>query len=250
MASAKAPAGAWKLDGAQEGLSSLKYEPAFSARAEHLGPEDVLVDFYAASLNYRDIAITKVLSFSVHCNTAEHQSSDADHSTEGKSTRHHPPPRPPGRHPRLRRRGRRRRRRIRGGIGRRGVAAVAPSRRAGRDAHGGAEGRRPHARYGRGVRRPRPGARRDAVPEGRAPPLLRRAHAIGADVRRGGDADVLGPDGVECARGPAGPGGQEGGLGARSGDWGCERCGVAGERCLSLLSSRLSCSTDICETDC
>lgn len=59
MASATTPAGAWKLDSAQEGLSSLKYEPSFSAQAEHLGPEDVLVDLYAASLNYRDIAITK-----------------------------------------------------------------------------------------------------------------------------------------------------------------------------------------------
>lgn len=65
MTSAKTPAGAWKLDSAQEGLSSLKYEPAFSAQAEHLGPEDVLVDFYATSLNYRDIAITKVSPVSV-----------------------------------------------------------------------------------------------------------------------------------------------------------------------------------------
>lgn len=60
MASETSPTGRWTLDGAQEGLSSLLYEPAASSQADQLGPEDVLVEVHAASLNYRDLAIIKV----------------------------------------------------------------------------------------------------------------------------------------------------------------------------------------------
>lgn len=50
----------WLLDTAQQGLSSLRYESTVSVRADQLGPEDVLVEIRAASLNYRDLAITRV----------------------------------------------------------------------------------------------------------------------------------------------------------------------------------------------
>lgn len=50
------------LDAAQEGLSSLRYEPAAASTADELGPDDVLVQMHAASLNYRDVAIARVTS--------------------------------------------------------------------------------------------------------------------------------------------------------------------------------------------
>ncbi|KAI0127897.1 hypothetical protein BJ170DRAFT_393618 [Xylariales sp. AK1849] len=52
--------GRWVLDLAQEGLSSLHYDTAVSPpTAADLGPEDVLVEMRAASLNYRDLVITR-----------------------------------------------------------------------------------------------------------------------------------------------------------------------------------------------
>lgn len=54
--------GRWELDGAQKGLCSLRYDPDGSVQPDQLGPEDVLVELHAASLNYRDIAIIKVPS--------------------------------------------------------------------------------------------------------------------------------------------------------------------------------------------
>ncbi|KXJ94395.1 hypothetical protein Micbo1qcDRAFT_43895 [Microdochium bolleyi] len=55
-----APTGRWKLvsqNGIDEGLQfDASYSPPTEA---NLGPEDVLVDVYAASLNYRDVAVAK-----------------------------------------------------------------------------------------------------------------------------------------------------------------------------------------------
>lgn len=62
--------GAWKLDGAQEGLCSLKFDPKASVQAGQLGPEDVLVELHAASLNYRDMAIIKVGNPRILCHLA------------------------------------------------------------------------------------------------------------------------------------------------------------------------------------
>lgn len=52
--------GRWVLDEAQQGLSSLHFESSPPSPASNLGPEDVLVEIHAASLNYRDVAIAKV----------------------------------------------------------------------------------------------------------------------------------------------------------------------------------------------
>lgn len=47
----------------QEGIDeALQYDASYAPTEADLGPEDVLVDLYAASLNYRDIAIAKVSS--------------------------------------------------------------------------------------------------------------------------------------------------------------------------------------------
>jgi len=57
--------GRWKLV-SQDGIDeALQYDASYIATEAHLGPEDVLVDLYAASLNYRDIAIAKVSLFVV-----------------------------------------------------------------------------------------------------------------------------------------------------------------------------------------
>ncbi|CAN8106328.1 unnamed protein product [Discula destructiva] len=53
------PAARWALDEAQQGLSSLHFEPDSSTTGHDLGPEDVLVRIHAASLNYRDLAIAR-----------------------------------------------------------------------------------------------------------------------------------------------------------------------------------------------
>jgi NADPH:quinone reductase-like Zn-dependent oxidoreductase len=42
----------------QKGLNSLEFQRA--AAVPELGPEDVLVELHAASLNYRELVITKV----------------------------------------------------------------------------------------------------------------------------------------------------------------------------------------------
>jgi NADPH:quinone reductase-like Zn-dependent oxidoreductase len=47
----------WTLK-AQDGLGSLTYEE--NAVVPDLGSEDVLVELHAASLNYRELVITKV----------------------------------------------------------------------------------------------------------------------------------------------------------------------------------------------
>jgi len=47
----------WTLKG-QSGLDSLVYE--YEAAIPTLGPEDILVEIHAASLNYRELVITKV----------------------------------------------------------------------------------------------------------------------------------------------------------------------------------------------
>ena len=47
----------WTLE-AQEGIESLKYEQ--TQATTDLGDQEVLVELRAASLNYRDIVITKV----------------------------------------------------------------------------------------------------------------------------------------------------------------------------------------------
>lgn len=60
MTAATLTTGGWELDSAQEGFGSLRYEPTASSRPEDLGPDDVLVEIHAASLNYRDLVITKV----------------------------------------------------------------------------------------------------------------------------------------------------------------------------------------------
>lgn len=52
--------GRWVLDEAQQGIPSLHFESGPPSQASSLGPEDVLVEIHAASLNYRDIAIAKV----------------------------------------------------------------------------------------------------------------------------------------------------------------------------------------------
>lgn len=59
MGSAFETSGRWVLDSAQEGLSSLHFNAAAPAPVQ-LGPEEVLVRMHAASLNYRDLVITKV----------------------------------------------------------------------------------------------------------------------------------------------------------------------------------------------
>lgn len=50
----------WVLDEAQQGVSSLRFESNPASPSRNLGPEDVLVEIRAASLNYRDLAIAKV----------------------------------------------------------------------------------------------------------------------------------------------------------------------------------------------
>lgn len=50
----------WVLDEAQQGVSSLHFESSPASPSSSLGPEDVLVEIRAASLNYRDLAIAKV----------------------------------------------------------------------------------------------------------------------------------------------------------------------------------------------
>jgi hypothetical protein len=53
--------GRWVLDEAQLGLASLHYDASAPATAAaDLGPEDVLVEMHAASLNYRDLVIARV----------------------------------------------------------------------------------------------------------------------------------------------------------------------------------------------
>jgi len=47
----------WVLKG-QKGLDSLEFQRG--APVPELGPEDVLVELRAASLNYRELVITKV----------------------------------------------------------------------------------------------------------------------------------------------------------------------------------------------
>lgn len=61
MASNVPPRGRWVLDSAQEGISSLRYEASATCEADQVGPDEVLVEIYAASLNYREIAIAKVI---------------------------------------------------------------------------------------------------------------------------------------------------------------------------------------------
>lgn len=46
----------------QKGLESLTYGETTFPKTEEIGDYDVLVKLYAASLNYRDLAITKVSS--------------------------------------------------------------------------------------------------------------------------------------------------------------------------------------------
>jgi NADPH:quinone reductase-like Zn-dependent oxidoreductase len=52
--------GRWVVDPSSTGLSSLQYQHSPPLEDADLGPEDVLVDIYAASLNYRDIFVVKV----------------------------------------------------------------------------------------------------------------------------------------------------------------------------------------------
>ncbi|KAK7918322.1 alcohol dehydrogenase [Apiospora marii] len=58
MGSSFETSGRWVLDSTQGGLSSLHFDAAAPAPAQ-LGPEEVLVRMHAASLNYRDLVITK-----------------------------------------------------------------------------------------------------------------------------------------------------------------------------------------------
>ncbi|KAI1340452.1 NAD(P)-binding protein [Xylariaceae sp. FL0016] len=51
--------GSWILV-SQNGLDSLEFDPKATVTEEDLGPEDVLVDLFAASLNYRELATAKV----------------------------------------------------------------------------------------------------------------------------------------------------------------------------------------------
>lgn len=48
----------------QKGIESLTYGEATFPKTEELGEYDVFVKLYAASLNYRDLAITRVSSTS------------------------------------------------------------------------------------------------------------------------------------------------------------------------------------------
>ncbi|KAH8165800.1 hypothetical protein CIB48_g2462 [Xylaria polymorpha] len=50
--------GQWTL-ASQDGLDALQYDPTGTKSAEDLGPDDVLVELHAASLNYRDLAVTQ-----------------------------------------------------------------------------------------------------------------------------------------------------------------------------------------------
>lgn len=54
--------GQWTL-ASQDGLDALQYDPTGTKSAEDLGPDDVLVELHAASLNYRDLAVTQVRAF-------------------------------------------------------------------------------------------------------------------------------------------------------------------------------------------
>jgi NADPH:quinone reductase-like Zn-dependent oxidoreductase len=61
MSQSTPTAGRWVLDPSQQGFNSLHWDAeAAAATAADLGPEEVLVDLRAASLNYRDLVITKV----------------------------------------------------------------------------------------------------------------------------------------------------------------------------------------------
>lgn len=57
MSSVSLPTGRWVLGSAQEGISSLRYEPDATFTADQIGPEEVLVEIRAASLNQRELAI-------------------------------------------------------------------------------------------------------------------------------------------------------------------------------------------------
>ncbi|POS70233.1 alcohol dehydrogenase [Diaporthe helianthi] len=59
MANISQQTGRWILDSAQEGISSLHYEPGATFTADQVGPEEVLVEIHAASLNYRELAICR-----------------------------------------------------------------------------------------------------------------------------------------------------------------------------------------------
>ncbi|KAK7705313.1 hypothetical protein SLS64_008150 [Diaporthe eres] len=59
MGSTSQQTGRWVLDSAQQGISSLRYDPGASFTADQVGPEEVLVEIHAASLNYRELAICR-----------------------------------------------------------------------------------------------------------------------------------------------------------------------------------------------
>ncbi|RWA07904.1 hypothetical protein EKO27_g7210 [Xylaria grammica] len=50
--------GQWTLP-SQTGLAALRYDPNGTKSEQDLGPDDVLVEVHAASLNYRDLAVTQ-----------------------------------------------------------------------------------------------------------------------------------------------------------------------------------------------
>lgn len=60
MGSMSQQTGRWVLDSAQDGISSLHYKPDATFMADQVGPEEVLVQIHAASLNYRELAICRV----------------------------------------------------------------------------------------------------------------------------------------------------------------------------------------------
>lgn len=60
MGSVSLQTGRWVLDSAQEGISSLHYKADATFTADQVGPEEVLVEIHAASLNYRELAICRV----------------------------------------------------------------------------------------------------------------------------------------------------------------------------------------------
>ncbi|KAI0866796.1 hypothetical protein F4860DRAFT_3534 [Xylaria cubensis] len=55
--------GQWTLP-SQDGYDALQYDPNATKSKQDLGPDDVLVELHAASLNYRDIAVTQGPIFS------------------------------------------------------------------------------------------------------------------------------------------------------------------------------------------
>lgn len=213
MGSVSHQTGRWVLDSVQEGISSLRYEPDTTFTADQVGPEEVLVEVHAASLNYRELAICRVSWRFLICAT---QSLTYDLSLireKGQSIECYSSPGYSGRDPWLRWRGRGARSRL-GSIT---VLAVAAPRRESCDTHDPPHRGQQFTQPRRCLCRSRPEAQRDTVPTGYPPPERSRPHAKTHEFRRGRYTDMLGTNCLERINGHAGKRSQRGRLDSGSG---------------------------------